>query len=282
MTGTGAAAGATEVGELRAELRSVNGRGFTLKQRLCTEVTGFEAQFEEQVRQRVARGTVTLIVDRHGAQLPDRSKLRQLTAELRALARDLGLPDDLSLRDVLAAASALPRSSGPTRELPPGLQALLARALDELQRHRFEEGAATTAALRRHLDELTTLHASASRRAPAILVQLRERLLQRVGEVLAAQGVSLQPADVVREVALLADRIDVAEELQRLRAHLEAVRATLAAGGQIGRRLEFLAQEVWREANTLGAKSPDVEMTHIVVAMKSCIDRIKEQVANLE
>jgi uncharacterized protein (TIGR00255 family) len=283
MTGSGSAAGSTECGDLRVELRSVNARGFVLKQRLCAEVAGLEPAFEERIRRVVARGTVTLVVERVGAVFADRLALQRLVAELRALAGDLGLPDDLTLRDVLSLAGSFERTEhGLQRELPPRLADLLRQALDDLQRHRDAEGRATVAAVRAQLDELDVLRARAAARAPAVVAALRERLHKRIGEALADQGFALQPADLVREVALLADRVDVAEELQRLAAHGEAMRAALDAGSQLGRRLEFLAQEVWREANTLGSKSPDVEMAHFVVAMKSCIDKLKEQVANLE
>lgn len=285
MTGSGVAAGATEFGELRIELRSVNGRSLTLKQRLCPEVAGFETAFDEEIRAALARGSVTLLVDRAGsaAVVPDRALLAQLCSELRLLARDLGLPDDLALRDVLALAAtagrALPLGA---RSLPPQLLGLLQAAIGDLQRHRLAEGAATVEAMAAQLDELALRLAEAEARAPQVIESHRERLLERVRAWLLQQGVAIEAADVVREVALVADRADVAEELQRLAAHLAELRAVLASGGAIGRKLEFLLQEVLREANTLGSKSPDVAMAHCVVAMKSCIDRLKEQAANLE
>ena len=108
-------------------------------------------------------------------------------------------------------------------------------------------------------------------------------MLQRVQDFVAAHVPAPPPAvDLVREVALFADRVDVAEELQRLRAHTDEIRSLLHKGGEVGRRLEFLLQELLRETNTLGSKSPDTEVAHTVVAMKSCIATIKEQVANLE
>jgi len=94
--------------------------------------------------------------------------------------------------------------------------------------------------------------------------------------------VPVPAVDLVREVAIYADRVDVAEELQRLAAHLAEIRAALGQPGEVGRRLEFLLQELLRETNTLASKSPDVALSHAAVAMKSCIDRLKEQVANLE
>ncbi|MGE3172405.1 MAG: YicC family protein [Planctomycetota bacterium] len=283
MTGTGSAAGPSEVGELRIELRAVNGRGMSLKQRLCAELSGLEGAIEDEVRKVVRRGSVTLVVDRFGAGgvAQDRAQLQRLVADLRALARDLGVADDLSLRDVLAIAGSN-RGGAPGRELPAGVTALLRAALADFEQHRAADGAAAVAAMREELAALEALRQQAAARAPAIVDDHRERLLQRVRDFVAAQGAQVGAADVVREVALFAERVDTSEELQRLGAHCAEVRALLDAGGSIGRKLDFLLQEVLREANTLGSKSPDVETAHCVVAMKAAIDRLKEQAANLE
>ena len=285
MTGAGTAAGATELGDLRVEIRTVNGRGLGIKLRLCSEGAGLESAIEELVRWRLARGSVTVIVERPGAAagLPDRATLRAFVAELRALASDVGLSGELGLRDVVLLATAGGRGDAVTsRPLPPRVLALLEAAVGSLQDHRATDGAATVAAILGHLDEFVAHSERAAARAPEVVAAWRQRLLARVNEVVAEHGVQLQPGDVVREVALFADRIDVAEELQRLAAHVAETRALLQRGGEIGRKLEFLVQELLRETNTLGSKSPDVTMTHAVVAMKSCIDRIKEQAANLE
>ncbi len=283
MTGTGVAAGATECGALRIEVRSVNGRSLQIKQRLCAEVLGLEPAFDEAIRKVVTRGSLTLAIDRvgGGALAIDRGAMQSLVADLRALASELGLDGELSLRDVLSFAGGA-RTPTMGRELLPGLAALLQSALADLQDHRATDGAATVAAMAMELDAIERLRAAAMLRAPTIVSEYRERLRQRVGEFLAAQGLELAAADVVREVALFAERVDVGEELQRLGAHTVEVRALLQRGGAIGRKLDFLLQELLREANTLGAKSPDVAMAHAVVAMKTAIDRLKEQAANLE
>lgn len=282
MTGHGAAAGPTPAGNLLVELRSVNARGFVLKQRLCAEVAGLEPVLEERIRQRIARGTVTLTIERAGlGALPDREALRELVQQLHALARDLGLRDELSLRDVLALATVQGRSDA-TRTPAPELLQLVDRALDQLLQRRHAEGAAIGREMARLLGEFEQNLATARTRAPEVVATYREKLLARIGEVLRAQGLQVEPQDVVREVALFADRSDVTEELHRLEMHLGEVRATLRQGGEVGRRLDFLLQELLRETNTLGSKSPDVAMTHEVVAMKSCIDKLKEQAANLE
>lgn len=283
MTGVGVASGATRFGELRIELRAVNGRALQIKQRLCTEVAGIEAAFDEVVRREVVRGTVTLVVERQGdgSLALDRPALQALVEDLRALARDLGLAADLSLRDVLALAANM-RTSNLARELTPDLAAVLEAALADFQAHRLADGAATVAAMIADLDTIDRLRAAAAERAPAIVAEYRDKLRQRVGEFLAAQGLELDAAAVVREVGMFGERADVSEELQRLAAHAAEVRAMLQRGGVLGRKLDFLLQELLREANTLGSKSPDVAMAHCVVDLKASIDRLKEQAANLE
>src|SRR5262245_49473565 len=224
MTGSGVATGATEVGELRVEVRAVNGRSLALKQRLCAEVAGLEPAFDDVVRRAVARGNLTLVVERVGHSPSfDRGALQALVQDLRALARDLGLADDLSLRDVLALAGGM-RTSPLAREMPGGVAAVLARAVADLQRHRAADGAATVAAMLTELDGIERLRTAAVARAPSIVAAYRERLLQRIGEFVAAQGLRLDAADLIREVAVFAEHSDGGEELQRLGAHAARVR----------------------------------------------------------
>lgn len=282
MTGYGVAAGPTARGEMRVELRSLNARGFVLKQRLCPELVGLEPALEDLIRRRIVRGTVTLTIDRPGAPpLPDREILRQLVLQCRALAKDLGLPEELTLRDVLALAAS-GRVVGPLHGVPDDLFELVDRALDALQQRRLAEGASIAAEMKQQMAACEAAFGRIRQRAPELIAIHRDKLLARVGEVLKAQGIALEPADLVREVALFADRSDVSEELHRIELHLAEVRSTIAQGGEMGRRLEFLLQELLRETNTLGSKSPDVAIAHDVVAMKSCIDKLKEQAANLE
>lgn len=281
MTGTGAARGASEVGPLRVELRSVNGRSLQVKQRLCREVQSLESVFEDEVRQRLSRGSVTLVVDRDGGSiLPDRTQLAALAQELRSTSAALGLAGELSLRDVLDLAERVRPQAD--RDAAPKVVALVRAAIDDLQQHRIASGADTVAAMRVELDAVDLLRQQAMQRAPAIVDEHRARLLARLKEFVAGQGLQLEPGALVREVGLFAERVDTSEELQRLEAHLRELRSVLQQGGAVGRKTEFLLQEVLRETNTLGSKSPDVSTAHCVVAMKSSIDRLKEQAANLE
>ncbi|MCB9886195.1 MAG: YicC family protein [Planctomycetes bacterium] len=285
MTGAGFAAGPSEHGELRVEVRAVNGRSLVTKMRLPTVCSGYEAAIEELLRQQLQRGSVTVVVERvqQAANLPDPDVVRRVAAELRQLAAELDLQPP-TLAEVLQAAASGRGGDAPTsRPLPPQLAALFATAMADLLRHRQSDGQATVAAIEAILAQFEEQLATARARAPQLADRYRERLMQRVQEFVAAQAPEAAPiTELVREVAIYADRVDVAEELQRLDTHLAEVRQVLARGGDVGRKLEFLLQELLRETNTMGAKSPDTAMTHAVVAMKTCIDRLKEQAANLE
>ena len=285
MTGVGLAAGASEAGEVRVEIRSVNGRGFGAKLRLPNACNAYEAAIDELLRARVGRGSLTVVIERaqQGSALPDAAAMREVADGLRALAADLKL-DAPRLSDVLDVALAARQGEPMTsRPLPPRLLALFEQAIGELLARRAAEGQRTAAAVLEELAAHEARAAEVAARAPQLLDEYRQRLLQRVQEFAAPAPASVAPAaELVREVALYADRVDVAEELQRLRAHTVALRALLQGGGEVGKRLEFLLQELHRETNTLGAKSPDAAIAHATVAMKAHIERMKEQAANLQ
>lgn len=284
MTGAGFATGPSEVGEVRVEVRTVNGRALATKIRTGQGCAGHDAAIEEAVRERIRRGTVSVVVERATppALSIDRAQLAAAATALRSLAEQLQLPAP-TLADVLQFAVPNRGDTMTSRPLPPGLKALLDAALRDVERVRTTEGKATVRAIEEQLVEFESQARAAAARAPALVTAYRDRLLQRVKEFVEANVPGGVPAiDVVREVALYADRVDVAEELQRLTHHIAEIRAVLGRGGEVGRRLEFLLQELLRETNTLGAKSPDTTMAHGVVAMKSCIERLKEQAANLE
>lgn len=285
MTGAGFAAGDSEIGAVRLEVRSVNGRGLSVKMRLSSACGGFDAAIEERVRARLNRGSVLVVAERTStaAALPDRDALRLVAKEMTDLANELGLAQP-TLADIVQAAAQNARGESSTsRPLPAKLGALLDEALGQLLEHRSSDGAGTVAAIQEQLDEFVRLTDQTAKRAPELIDEYRTRLLSRVQEFVAHHVPEAPPAtDLVREVAIFSDRVDVAEELQRLRAHTAEVVSLLGKGGEVGRRLEFLLQELLRETNTLGSKSPDTEVAHAVVAMKSCIATIKEQVANVE
>jgi uncharacterized protein (TIGR00255 family) len=192
----------------------------------------------------------------------------------------VALADVLAVPGVLAGGTASRVRGADT--LAAELGALVDAAVERLLEARAADGAATVAALRAEIERLDELRASVAERAPTIVAEYREKLIARVNEFLAGRAHQIDDADVVRELGLFADRVDINEELDRLGAHVAEMRRRLAAGGTVGRELEFLLQETLREVNTIGSKSADAAVSHLVVAMKSCVDRLREHGANLE
>jgi uncharacterized protein (TIGR00255 family) len=296
MTGfaIGRQPGAGLVEAYAVEIRSVNGKGLAVKIRLPSELATADRAIEERVRARLHRGTVSVQVgvERTSAAIAaavDGPRFVAAARHLQDLAAEAGLAAPL-VGDVLAVPGVVASGAGAALETadagaeppPAALLAAVDAALSELCRAREVEGAATLAAMREQLAVVATGLDAVAARAPQVVGEHRAKLIERVNEFLAGRALQLGPDDVIRELGVFADRVDVGEELQRLAAHLERARTVLAAGGQVGRGLEFLFQELLRETNTIGSKSPDVEIAHTVVAMKSAIDRLKEQAANLE
>lgn len=291
MTGAGSVTGACELGTLRIEIRSVNGKAITIRQRVAPECLGLEPAIEAAIRKRFARGTFSVAIDiveslASGDVAVDASAFARAADRLRDLAAASGLESGPTVRDVLIVPGVLATGQSdrtrtswkPSAELT----ALLDGAAAALAERRIAEGQATVAAMGEHLDALVAEVEAVRQRVPQMLAGHRAALLERIGEFMAEHGAALEASDLVREVALFTDRVDISEETQRLDAHVERLRADLAGPGPVGRGVEFLLQEVLREVNTLGSKSPDVEIAHRVVAMKSCVDKLKEQAANLE
>ena len=287
MTGFGAAAGPIGSQQVTLELRTVNHRFFNPSIRLPSALAQWEGELREQLRKGVARGHVTAVarIERAaaGVQAIDEQKFARYAELLRGLQQRYKLdgPVDLAtiLRfpDVLASEPDL-EGSGTAAEV----QELAGAAIDALTRMREVEGARLATLLE---ERLATVEGALSRiavRAPLRLVAERERLKKAVKEL--ADGVDVDQQRLAQEIALLADRLDVSEEVDRFRSHASAFRETLASGKKepVGKRLGFLLQEMLREANTTGSKSKDATMLHDVVAVKEELERIAEQVENIE
>ncbi len=292
MTGSGVATGDTELGTTAVELRTVNGRNLSIKTRLSSEYQGLESAFDALLRKGLQRGSASLVIQLTPKATTAEVKLdaglaQSVATQLRALAAQLGSKDELRLTEVLAFPGVITSATNNPRtriswQPPADLLALVQQALQRCQESRQQEGAKTLAAVQAELQVMATALAKVQALAPKVVERHRQRLLQRVNEFLQGRAVAMEDRDVLKEVALYADRADIAEEMQRLQAHLDKVQEVLQAGGPVGRKLEFLLQEMLREANTMGSKSPEVEISHSVVQMKACMDKLKEQAANLE
>jgi len=288
MTGFGAATAGNEELSVRVEVRTVNHRHLQIKQRLAPEASHLEGDLEGMVRKRLARGSVSLglQVQRGGgaaAACIDLEVARAYRERLTELARELGLEGDLELADLLDLPGVVAgREEG---DADPRLRKLtlqaLKDALDELLGMREEEGRALARDLERQATAVGKLCARIAKRMPTV-VRAHQRTLQQRVEELVGRGAEIPPKDLAREISILADRLDVSEELTRLEAHLAQVAKLLAKGGAIGRKLDFLTQELFREANTVGSKCSDAKVAHAVVDLKTHIERLREQVQNVE
>ncbi len=291
MTGFGGARAASGGLVVEAEVRSVNHRFLTVQLRLPTELSGGEPTLEPLVRKALQRGSVSvaLTVRREGegaaAAVVDLEQARAVAAGLRRIAKDLRLEGDVTLAEIAAAPGVIGLGRAPAKpdeRVARLAESAVSEALAELVVAREREGRVLAADLRSRLAAMRASMAEIEERTPAAVAEHLERLRRRLSELLEGSGASLREDDLAREVALLADRSDVTEEMTRLRAHLDETESLLRRAEPVGRRLDFLVQEMLREVNTTGSKSSDSEITRRVIDLKTEIERIREQVANLE
>ncbi|MGH7675056.1 MAG: YicC/YloC family endoribonuclease [Gemmatimonadales bacterium] len=293
MTGFGSAAGTLLGGRLQLEIRSVNHRYFSPQLRVPAELAALEGELRERLRARLERGHVALTArwleppPASGAIAADLTRARQVVAALRALKKELKLKGELDLAFVARQPDVLGvrGDGGGAAPVWTDLAPIVEQAVSEVLAMREREGRALATDLAGRLDALERGAAVVEERAPARLVAEYERLRAAVVEL--TRGVTLDEQRLAAEVALLADRVDIAEELVRLRTHIAACRDALAgerggAGGGVGKQLGFLAQELLRETNTIGSKANDAAITQAVITMKGELERFREQLENLE
>jgi len=292
MTGFGAATCADASVSVTVEVRSVNHRFLQVKSRVPAELADLESEVDAAVKKRLVRGSVnaTVRVEPVGTAAEvrvDTALVARYRTRLAELAQAAGAPDDqLALVDwtrlpgVLETRTATYDPKKVARVVAKATNA----ALDQLVAMRESEGVAMAKDLAKHAAALAKLVERIAARAPKAVRHLQTELRARVAQLL--DRAALDPDDLAREVAALADRADVAEELARLDAHLEAFSAVVANEKQpkdgVGRRLDFLVQEIFREINTIGSKASDAKIAHLVVDAKTTSERLREQVQNVE
>ncbi|MCE9637170.1 MAG: YicC family protein [Planctomycetes bacterium] len=287
MTGFGAASRETGGFAVRVEARSVNNRGLTISVRAPSFLDAQSAAIEAGVKRRCSRGTVAVAISIQRARNAAPSRIASAVVadyaeQASILAEELGMHPP-SLGDLLRLPGALedaPAADATEAELATVVEAVDA-ALDEMIVMRDREGASLAAELRSLVAQLEDAAGRVEARAPAAVLVQRDKLRERLSQLLVP-GQTIPDDLIAREIAVLADRTDVAEEVARLRSHVSQWREALDQGGAVGRRLDFLTQELGREANTVGSKCQDAETTRIVVEMKVAVERLKEQTANLE
>ena len=289
MTGFGR--GTARVGDAEAtvEVRTVNGRYAEATVRGLGPLAAREAEVQRTVKDAIGRGTATVQVSVSSAHAGtglrlDRAAAQAVGALLRDAAQAAGLStDSIRLDDVLRHGPVLVPDDAPAGEDADAwtaVEAALAEALERLDAMRQAEGAALRDDLAARADAIEAAAADVDRRAPARLDAARQRLRDRLAEL---ADTPLDPGRLETEITLLADKLDVTEETVRLRSHLDQFRQSLASDGgePVGRRLNFLSQEIGREVNTVGSKAGDAEVTRLAVAMKEELEKIREQVQNV-
>jgi uncharacterized protein (TIGR00255 family) len=294
MTGFGEARGSGPGFAVSIEVRSVNNRHLKVTVRGSDPYPIVESELEKVVRRYVRRGTllVHVRVDRQpkpGDLRLNAAAMRTYLDQVRTACQEAGAPADVAASmaaGILALPGVAPEpgmSGGPPEDEWPVVERTLEQALQRLDAARKEEGRAMGNELLLHHRHLSDQLELIRGRMPQVMAEYRSRLLDRVRQAVAEAGVTLQPDNLIREVALFADRTDVAEETTRMSAHLDSFAELVRTGSEgAGRRLEFVVQEMGRETNTLGSKAADVSISRYVVEMKATLEKIRELVQNVE
>jgi len=294
MTGYGDARGIADALSFRIEVRSVNNRHLKLTLRAPEPYNLLEAEFEKVVRRFVRRGTVLVQVHLDRSHRPEdfRLSVTALSSYVRQVhAVWLALPEKErpSLESLCGQVLALPgvcaepESGAATESEWPVIERGLTEALSRLQRMRLEEGARMKLELCDYRAQISRFLDDVRVRQPAVVQAYRARLRERVQSLLADTSIRLTDDDLAREVAVYAERSDIAEEIVRLESHLQQFQDVLDGNDEgPGRKLEFVTQEMGREVNTMGSKAGDVAISRLVVEIKSVLEKIREMLQNVE
>lgn len=290
MTGHGEARRESRLLTATVEVRTINSRYYKLNLRGGESIMSLEPRIDSVVRKQVRRGgvTVNLRIDReislddyrfnsavllHFRREVDRLSAQQEWAERATLSDLLGLPG------VVSETSA---QVGFDDEQWTVIEEALEEALTKLTKMREQEGQAMARDLRDNCNQIAGELSSIELKAPLVVESYRQRITDRISKLMADHGVSLQPGDLIREAAIFAEKTDISEEIVRLKSHLSQFDAFINEKESSGRKLDFLTQEIFREANTIGSKANDLEIGRRVIEMKAAIERIREMVQNVE
>lgn len=284
MTGFGAAESEISGRRLRIEIRTVNHRYFNGSVRLPSDLAGFEPQVRERLKGAIDRGHVTLMAtwteSTTAAGRIDWEAAEQAVATLGQLKNRFGLAGEVTLELVARFPDVFANGRDQVSVEWAELEPLVDEAIAACVADRRREGQVIGADVASRIDAIGVAVESLEPLLPTRLERELARLRASTRELLG--GVEIAPDRLAAEIALLADRVDVTEEMVRLRAHLDAARQLLASDAPIGKQLGFLAQEIGREVNTIGSKANDATIAHIVVSMKGNLEKVREQLENLE
>lgn len=289
MTGFGDATTERDGTHYAVEIRSLNNRFFKSIIKLPETVSGLEPELETLLREKLGRGSITFIVKMRmdSAEAAYHINTQALNSYLQQLQAIQGLNKAISID--LAALLALPgvcqEPRDETDEIDrhgPVIRQISEKAITKLLAMRAREGECLFTDLMRHVSVIAENLKEIAKRAPLVIDDYHKRLSQRVSELISKAELQVAQPDLLREVAVFADRADISEEIQRLSTHLEAFEQSCRSSEHAGRKLDFITQEMLREANTIASKGNDSQIARHIVEIKSAIDRLKEQVQNVE
>ena len=274
----------TEFGSLRWELRSVNHRYLDVSLRIPDDLRALEFRVRERIGERLKRGKVECSlrfqsIDIQSRNLAiDHEAVKQLVAAVRDVTIHVPNPAPLDMLELLRWPGVMQLQAVDMEPLYEAVMTLLDETLDDMVDNRAREGDKLKAMILQRCDAIDALVVKMNAHLPLLREQLGEKLRERLAEL----KTELDPARLEQEIVILAQKMDVDEELDRLAAHVDEVRRVMGRDEPVGRRLDFLMQELNREANTLGSKSNDTEVTRTSVELKVLIEQIREQVQNIE
>ena len=288
MTGYGRAQGSFSGGEITVEVKSVNNRYLDCGVKLPRGYAYLEEGVKSLVQKSISRGKVDvyITINSAGADNVKISVNGPVAAgyieAMRSLVRDYGIQDDISVSAISQFNDVLlvEKQEQDENEVKTAISSVVQNALDAFDAMRTREGEALKADLLQKADGILTLVSSVEARSPITVAAYRERLTAKMREVLEER--QIDEARIIQEAAIYADKVAVDEETVRLRSHVDQLKGMLNDGGVIGRKLDFLMQEMNREANTIGSKGNDVEQARNVVHIKSELEKIREQIQNIE
>jgi len=290
MTGYGEAMAEGKTFAFSVELKSVNNRFLKIVAKIADEVSYLQNDLEELVRKRVVRGSVSFTVRFAPTRYVDlyeidEEVLKKYMATLNRIKDDLNSKEEIFIKDLLLLPGVIHTEEtlilGKQEVLPVALKAM-EDALDHLLAMRGEEGAHLEEEFRKRTEGIFGLVSRVKVEAPQALQEYRQKLEERLNLLLTETGITLSQEDLLKELAILAERSDITEEVARLESHLKQFMRNLDSAQPVGRKLEFIVQEMAREANTMGAKSNNTTLNQSIMEIKAEVDRLKEQVMNVE
>jgi uncharacterized protein (TIGR00255 family) len=289
MTGYGKAMVAGDDFSVSVDLKTVNNRFLDIHLRVGSELASLEPTIKKRITSRLSRGRVdvSISLDRTGQMIYElnRPLIAGYVNALKQLQEDFDIGGELDINVLARIPGALqPARNGIDDRVIEAVEQAVDQALDELQKMREQEGEALKKELRERCQKIKSLVPTIEASAAGLADAYRLRLQKRIGELLnrGGQVVEIDPARLAQEVAYLADRSDVSEEMVRLRSHLAQFQEALDAGGEAGKMLDFLLQELNREANTTLSKSTDLSIKEAGLAIKAEVEKLREQVQNVE